>query len=155
MDTEETVESGRRQLLRPVKGRWNIESLEKLLCERMCKEVTVERRPDNALMIRTQFKFPDGDRYPIHLSETKSGDLRLSDRGHTLMHISYEHDVDSFLDGPRGMLLERIMSESGLQWDGGAFYLNTSPDRISDAIFRFGQALTRVYDLTLLTDYRP
>lgn len=71
------------------------------------------------------------------------------------MHISYEHDVDSFLDGPRGMLLERIMSESGLQWDGGAFYLNTSPDRISDAIFRFGQALTRVYDLTLLTDYRP
>lgn len=129
----------------------DIEALEKLLCERLCKEVAVERRPDNALMIRTQFEFPDGDRYPIHLSEIKPGGLRLSDRGHTLMHMSYEHDVDSFLDGPRGMLLERIMGESGLQWDGGAFCLDTSPEGISDAIFRFGQALTRVYDLTLLS----
>lgn len=129
----------------------NVEALEKLLCERLCQEVTVERRPDNALMVRTQFEFPDGDRYPIHLSETKSGGLRLSDRGHTLMHISYEHNVDSFLDGTRGMLLERIMGESGLQWDGGAFCLDTSPEGLSDAIFRFGQALTRVYDLTLLS----
>ncbi len=129
----------------------NVEALEKLLCERLCKEIAVERRPDNALMIRTQFEFPDGDRYPIHLSETKSGGLRLSDRGHTLMHISYEHDVDSFLDGTRGMLLERIMGESDLQWDRGAFCLDTSPEGIADAIFRFGQALTRVYDLTLLS----
>ena len=129
----------------------NIEALEKLLCERLCKEVVVERHPDNALMIRTQFEFPDGDRYPIHLSEIKPGGLRLSDRGHTLMHMSYEHDVDSFLDGPRGMLLERIMGESGLQWDGGAFCLDTSPEGIADAIFRFGQALTRIYDLTLLS----
>lgn len=129
----------------------NVEALEKLLCERLCQEVSVERRPDNALMIRTQFEFPDGDRYPIHLSETKSGSLRLSDRGHTLMHLSYEHDVDSFLDGPRGMLLERIMGESGLQWDGGAICLDTSSEGIADAIFRFGQALTRVYDLTLLS----
>lgn len=129
----------------------NVEALEKLLCEMLCQEVAVERRPDNALMIRTQFEFPDGDRYPIHLSETKSGELRLSDRGHTLMHMSYEHDVDSFLDGPRGMLLKRIMSESGLQWDGGAFCLDTSPEGIADAIFRFGQALTRIYDLTLLS----
>lgn len=129
----------------------NVEALGKLLCERLCKEVAVERRPDNALMIRTQFEFPDGDRYPIHLSEIESGGLRLSDRGHTLMHMSCEHDVDSFLDGPRGLLLERIMGESGLQWDGGAFCLDTSPEGISDAIFRFGQALTRVYDLTLLS----
>ena len=46
---------------------------------------------------------------------------------HTLMHISYEHEVDAFLDGTRGMLLERIMGETGLQWDGGAFCLETSP----------------------------
>ena len=30
------------------------------------------------------------------------------------MHISYNHEVDSFLDGTRGMLLERIMGETGL-----------------------------------------
>ena len=67
------------------------------------------------------------------------------------MHISYEHDVDAFLDGTRGMLLERIMNETGLQWDEGGFCLESSPERLPEAIFSFGQALTRVYDLTLLS----
>ncbi len=67
------------------------------------------------------------------------------------MHISYEHDVDSFMDGTRGMLLERIMAESGLQWDGGAFSFDTAPERLPEAIFQFGQALTKIYDLTFLS----
>ena len=129
------------------------DTLRKLLCERLCEDVRVERRPDGAMMLRTHFQFPDGDRYPIHLSETASGGLRLSDRGHTLMHISYEHNIDMFMDGTRGMLLERIMNESGLQWDkdGGALCFDTAPDRLPEAIFRFGQALTKVYDLTFLS----
>jgi len=87
------------------------DTLRKLLCDRLCEDVRVEPRPDGALMLRTHFTFPDGDSYPIHLSEAPTGGLRLSDRGHTLMHISYEHDVDSFMDGTGGMLLERIMAE--------------------------------------------
>ena len=131
----------------------NPDALRNLLCERLCEDVRVDARPDGALMLRTHFEFPDGDRYPIHLTEAASGGLRLSDRGHTLMHISYEHDVDSFMDGTRGMLLERIMGETGLSWDGngGAFCLDTPPERLPEAIFTFGQALTRVYDLTLLS----
>ena len=129
----------------------NPDALRNLLCERLCEDVRVEPRPDGALMLRTHFEFPDGDRYPIHLSEAAAGGLRLSDRGHTLMHISYEHDIDAFMDGTRGMLMERIMGESGLQWEGGAFCLDTSPERLPEAIFNFGQALTRVYDLTLLS----
>ena len=129
------------------------EALATLLCARLCEDVRVERRPDGDLLLRTHFAFPDGDRYPIHLSESASGGLRLSDRGHTLMHISYEHDVDSFMDGTRGMILERIMGETGLRWDGdrGAICLDAAPERLPEAIFAFGQALTRVYDLTLLS----
>ncbi len=129
----------------------DLEALRKLLCERLCADIGVEERPDGEMMLRTRFEFPDGDRYPVYLAESGPGGLRLSDRGHTLMHISYEHDVDAFMDGTRGMLLERIMGESGLQWDGGAFCLDTPPERLPEAIFAFGQALTRVYDLTLLS----
>ena len=127
--------------------------LRKLLCERLCEDVRIEPRPDGSMMLRTHFQFPDGDRYPIHLSQTGTGGLRLSDRGHTLMHVSYEHDVDAFMDGTRGMLLERIMHESGLQWDkqGGALCFDTPPEQLPEAIFRFGQALTHVYDLTFLS----
>ena len=129
----------------------DLDSLRKLLRERLCEDVRVESRPDSELMVRTRFQFPDGDRFPIHLSEAPAGGFRLSDRGHTLMRVSYEHDVDSLLDGTRGMLLERIMGESGLDWDGGAFCLDTAPERLPEAIFCFGQALTRVHDLTLLS----
>lgn len=126
-------------------------SLQTLLCKRLSEDIRVEQRPDGALMLRTHFEFPDGDRFPIYLSAATSDRLRLSDRGHTLMHISYEHDIDSFMEGTRGMLLERIMGESGLQWDGGALCFDVTPDRLAEAVFRFGQALTRVYDLTFLS----
>lgn len=129
----------------------DLNALQKILCERLCQEISIEQRPDGVVMLRTNFEFPDGDGYPIYLSELPSGGLRLSDRGHTLMHISYEHDIDSFVDGTRGMLMERIMHESGLQWGDSGFHIDTNPERLASAIFDFGQALTRVYDLTLLS----
>ncbi len=125
--------------------------LRELLCERLCEDVRVDSRPDGDLVLRTHFAFPDGDGYPLHLSEAPSGGLRLSDRGHTLMHISYEHDVEAFLTGTRGMLLERIVNESGIDHNDGVFSTDVSPERLPEAVFSFGQALTRIYDLTLLS----
>ena len=129
----------------------NENALRDLLRERLCQDVGIERRPDGALMLRTQFRFPDGDGFPIHLSEAPAGGLRLSDRGHTLMRISYDHDVDAFMDGTRGALLERITTESGLQWENGAFSLDTPAENLPVALFRFGQALTSIYNLTFLS----
>lgn len=129
-------------------------ALERLLCERLCREVGVDSQPDGSLRLRTHFAFPDGDRYPIWLSETPDGRLRLSDCGHTMMHIGYEHEVDNFLEGVRGKLLERVMTESGLDWEGGAFVLDTAPEQLSLSLFRFGQALTQIYDLTFLSRSR-
>ena len=62
------------------------------------------------------------------------------------MHISYEHDIDT---GTRGMLLERIVGESGIHQDSGVFSVDTPPERLPEAIFGFGQALTRIYDPAL------
>ena len=104
-------------------------------------------------MLDTGFKFPDGDHYPIHISEVAGG-VRLSDRGHTVMRISYDHDVDAFLQGSRGTLLERIMAETGLARAGGAFVLDTPVQELSKAVFQYGQAMTRVYDLTMLSRSR-
>ena len=111
----------------------------------------MSERSDGELMLRTHFTFPDGDGYPFHLAEAPAGGLRLSDLGHTLMHISYEHDIDTFLTGTRRMLLERIVGESGILYDEGVFSVETSAELLPEAIFGFGQALTRIYDLTLLS----
>lgn len=129
----------------------DVPGLQQLLRQRLCEAVRIETRPDGRLMVNTPFRFPDGDTFPICLSKAEAGGLQLSDCGHTLMQISYEHDVDSFLDGTRGMLLEQILAESGLGWEGGAFVLEAPPMELPEAIFRLGQAMTRVFDLTLLS----
>ena len=98
-------------------------------------------------MLRTHFKFPDGDSYLFHLTQLRSGKIRLSDHGHTLMHISYEHDIDSFLHGTRGIHLERIIGETGVSQNDGAFHFDTTIEDLPAAIIAFGQALTRIYGL--------
>ena len=115
----------------------DIDALRNLLCQRLCEDVGVEARPDRELMLRTHFRFPDGDSYPFHLSAAPAGGLRLSDRGHTLMHISYEHDIDSFLTGTRWALFERIVGESSLSYENGAFYTDTSVERLPEGHLRF------------------
>ncbi len=126
------------------------QKLQKLLYERLCEDVKVEHRPDGNLMLHTHFTFPDGDGYPFHLTQAPAGGFRLSDRGHTLMHISYEHDIDSFLTGRRWVLLEQIIGESQICYESGVFYVDTSAEQLPESIFRFGQVLTRIHDLILL-----
>ena len=125
--------------------------LERLLCERLCASVRIHRRSDDVLMLESPFTFPDGDHVPIYLSETVSGGIVLSDRGHTLMHISYDHDVDSFYEGARATLREQIVRESGIEEDRGIFSMETPPDQVAAALFWFGQALTKIHDLTFLS----
>ena len=67
--------------------------------------------------------------YPVYLSETRGGGVRLSDRGHTLMHVSYEHDVDAFHEDTRAPLREQIVRESGTDEEDGIFSLETPPVR--------------------------
>ena len=126
----------------------NPDDLRKRLCDQLCAAVRVERRPDGELMLEAGFEFPDGDRYPIHLSEAPGG-VRLSDKGDTLMRIGYDHDIDAFLVGSRGLLLKRILGEERVGRDGGVFYVDAPFDGLAGALFRYGRALARIYDLAL------
>ena len=67
------------------------------------------------------------------------------------MRLSHDHDMDAFLKGSRGALLEQIAGEAGLDRDGGVFQLETPIARLPEAIFRFGQALKRIHDLSFLS----
>lgn len=130
---------------------FSLAAINEMLGKTLCYDVLVVEPFDGTPTVKTPFRFPDGDTYPIYLIPLPSGDFALSDRGHTLMHMSYEHDVDFFVEGTCAAHLERIMAEGGLHWDGGAFLLDTSPDKLSEAVIVFGQALTRIYGLTLLS----
>lgn len=129
----------------------DVAKLERLLSDRLCSAVRIHRRDDGVLMVESPFRFPDGDHFPIYLLEAEGGGVKLSDYGHTLMHVSYEHDVDSFYKGARAELRRQILHDYGIDEDDGTFSVETSPEHMAAALFRLGQGLTKIYDLTFLS----
>ncbi|HKI62013.1 MAG TPA: DUF1828 domain-containing protein [Mariprofundaceae bacterium] len=125
---------------------------EKMLCAQLCANVSVINRPNNKIMLKTPFQYPDGDHYPIYLSETRTGGVRVSDGGHTLMHLSYENDIDKFFEGTRQLLMGQVVAQEqvGFSADSGEFFVESPLADMAEAVFRLGQAITRVYDLTFL-----
>ena len=113
------------------------------------KVIVLER--DGSIMLDTPFRLPDGDIFPIELMEAGNGLIRLSDRGFTYMRISIYDDVDALEAGRRGELLQRVVRESRVEWDYGEVYLETAPEKLAEAAILFGQALTRIWDLTYLS----
>ena len=65
------------------------------------------------------------------------------------MHISYEHDVDALFMGSRAALREHIVRELDVWEENGTFSVRTKPTELAEAVFRLGQALTRIYEVAL------
>lgn len=128
--------------------------LQDSLCESLCSEIRLRNKTANLVSVDTPFSFPDGDPFQIFLREMPGGILRLTDMGHTLMHLSYENDVDKFRVGTRGNLYHGILSEFDVVDEDGELYVTTTIDKVPIAIFKLGQALTKVNDLTFLNRAR-
>lgn len=120
----------------------------------MCAEVNVISKNENLFLVETPFSFSDGDPYQIYIKELPGGLMRLSDMGHTLMHLSYDNDTDKFREGTRGELFNQILAETLIKEDDGEFYIDTPIDNLSGNIFRLGQTLTKINDLTFLNRFR-
>ena len=95
--------------------------------------ILVHRRDDGTLMLgEPSTVLPDGDHLPVYLSETAAGTMLMSDRGHTLMHASYEHDMDTLYSGERDALRKQIAAEAGVREREGVFDIEATPDRIAE-----------------------
>ncbi|MCA0448008.1 MAG: DUF1828 domain-containing protein [Bacteroidetes bacterium] len=132
----------------------DINKLQDSLCSILCAEVKINPRNENLLSVETPFFFADGDPYQLYIREMPGGVIRLTDMGHTLMHLSYENDIDKFREGTRGKLFEQIKFETSLSEDNGEFFIETPLENLGFNLFRMGQALTKINDLTFLNRAR-
>lgn len=132
----------------------NSEELQHLLCETLCAQARVKETRQGLWRVDTPFTFPDGDAYALYLQQTTTGGIRISDMGSTLMHMSYENDVEKFRDGSRGRLLQQVLAEGAVSESDGEFYVEAPFSELGHGIFRFGQTLTRLHDLTFLNRLR-
>lgn len=129
---------------------------ESRLCQQLCANVKLRKRKNGMVMLETPFTFPDGDQYALYLAETATGGIRLSDGGTTLIQLSYETEPNKFFEGTRNVLFEQVVSEQGVSFDeqSGQFFVETTAQDLPQAVFRLGQAMTRIYDLTFLNRSR-
>lgn len=128
--------------------------LEDRLCKTLCGHVKLRQTRQGLLQVITPFAFTDGDRFQLYVEETAAGGVRLTDFGHTLMHMSYDNDLAKFREGTRGKLLEQVMATTGIREDEGKLVLESSLEDLGSSVLLFGQALTRVHDLTFLNRAR-
>ena len=133
----------------------NAEEIEAVLCKSLCGHAQVRTSDQDGLwQVKTPFSYPDGDAYSLYVRQLPTGGLRVTDAGLTLMHLSYDNDLDKIREGTRGKLLQQILSESDLVEEDGEFFIDGPADQLGLNVFRFGQALTRVHDLTFLNRVR-
>jgi hypothetical protein len=130
------------------------EKIEQILCERLCAQVRLVPRENGLVMLDTPFTFPDGDHYALYLESIDTGGIRITDNGHTFMVLSYENDVDAFHAGTRDRLREMILTDLGVQEMEGCLSVESSTEDVAKNVFRLGQAITRLYDLTFLNRTR-
>lgn len=124
--------------------------LQEMICKSMCADVRLHAREDGRILVETPFAFSDGDVYSIFLEQLPSGGMRITDLGNTFMHLSYTEDIDRLSEGTRARLLERIVAEHGLTNHDGEFTIESSAENLGANLFRFGQALTHIHDLSYL-----
>jgi hypothetical protein len=132
----------------------DIKKIQDNLCQLLCAEIHLNERNKNLIVVETPFFFPDGDPYQIYLKEMPNGIIRLTDMGHTFMHLSYENEVDKFREGTRGKIFNQILSEFSINEDNGEFYVETGINNLVINLFYLGQALTKINDLTFLNRAR-
>ncbi len=128
----------------------DINKLQETLCSLMCAEIKIKPKSGKLLSIETPFYFADGDPYQIYIKEMPGGIIRLTDMGHTIMHLSYDNDIDKFREGTRGKIFDQIKAETLIDEENGEFFIDTGVENLVFNIFRLGQALTKINDLTFL-----
>lgn len=126
-----------------------LNNLKQKLCSSLCEDINLYQKDNDLFYIETPFTFPDGDTYTIYL-KLLTGGVRITDRGHTFMQLSYEMDIDTLYKGTRGKLREQIMNELALSEEEGQIYLDSSLDQLGNNLFRFSQGITKIHDLSFL-----
>ena len=88
----------------------------------------------------------DGDMVDIYLQESPKGEsyIRICDFGMTLMRLSYTYDVNS---DARQRIFDSILTNNGVNSDGGNLYLDTPMNMLYESILQFTGCVQKVCNM--------
>lgn len=128
------------------------DAIRKSLCATFCRDVAVAQLAD-CVAVSLPIVGRDGDHVTAYVSPATAG-WRVSDKGATLMRLSYENDLAKLLTGARERLYNTVLLESGISEDDGELFTEVAADALPMGLFSLGQGITRIEDLGLWTRSR-
>lgn len=125
-----------------------LEQIEKSLCLGFCSSIKTRIKPDGSIQVALPFVGCDSDAYNIFIAKQADGSFKVSDKGSTLMRLSYENDLKQ-LKGARTEVLNQIIQENGASFNNGEVFIRSLEKDLTTTTFKLGQTLTRLSDLGL------
>lgn len=112
----------------------------------LAEEIELRAIDDREAQVYVPFYFPDGDGLVVHVRRA-GGQLEITDKAHTLLHLSYHTDVERLRNGTRASLFERIRERHGIEDRDGELVAVTDQRRVGQMVFSFVQALLEISNL--------
>ncbi|HJX50525.1 hypothetical protein A3K73_03870 [Candidatus Pacearchaeota archaeon RBG_13_36_9] len=127
------------------------ETILKQFREKVSEKITLKEKGMMRYIVQTPFLFEDGDHVVIVLKYAKEvKKWRLTDEGHTFMHLSYFMDIKDTKSGTRQEIIKTSKMMFGVEEKDGELFLFVRDDKFGDALFDFVQALLKIMDVTFL-----
>lgn len=104
-----------------------------------------EKRPGVMKLIVPMFH-EDGDMIDIFLEELADGRVRISDRGLSLMRLSYDFDLDT---ANKERIFRRILDENRIFEDRGDLFAEVTPQQLYPAVLNFGQTVAKITNMAV------
>lgn len=113
----------------------------------LAEDIDVREISDREVQVYVPFYFPDGDGLVVHV-RSANGRYEVTDKAHTLLHLSYHTDIDRLrAEGMRSTLFERIRLRHDIDDRDGELVAVTDAAGVGRTVFSFVQAVLEISDL--------
>lgn len=102
-----------------------------------------EKRPGIQKLVVPLFH-EDGDMVDIFIESIGDGRVRVSDKGLSLMRLSYSYELDT---PNKERIFRRILNENRVNEDRGMLFLDVAEEQIYPAVLHFGQTVAKVTNM--------
>lgn len=129
------------------------EAIEKDFRDKVSSRVLLVGEGVDRYRVSTPFLFEDGDHLVVVLKRDESG-WKLTDEGHTFMHLTYDLDERDLQQGTRQKVIDSALSTFSVDDCDGELVLRVRDDGYGNALFSYVQALLKVTDVSFLSRER-
>ena len=131
----------------------SLDQIELDLKNKVSDQIRIEGEGLNRFRVFTPFMFEDGDHLAVVL-KTDGKSWKITDEGHTYMHLTYEINEKDMQKGTRQSIITNSLSMFNVQDSNGELLIDIPENQFGNALYNFVQAILKISDISFLSRER-